>query len=273
MKHLGLCILTLGFAATTYGSPTSCSSLTNLQQYINANVCTFTSNGQNYTLQDFTFANVSLLTPAIGAANFGISESAGANGPTVTITPDATTDLSTNVLSTETVLIGFDIVSSSASINFSAVNLGETTSLSGPVGTTGTIAEQDCFGGLLPVNLLSLGNGGLACGTSGLSIGASVALSQGIGVNANVPIQFSGAPTSSVDILKEINLTASGLVLQTATASVSSITQGFTTVGPSANAPEPGSMLLGGIGLLGVALGLRRRQKLAAAGSSTDSSK
>ena len=72
MKHLGLCILTLGFAATTYGSPTSCSSLTNLQQYINANVCTFTSNGQNYTLQDFTFANVSLLTPAIGAANFEI---------------------------------------------------------------------------------------------------------------------------------------------------------------------------------------------------------
>lgn len=272
MKHFGLCILTLGFAAFTYGSPSSCSAFTNFQQYINANSCTFTSGGQSYTLQDFTFANVSLLTPAISAADFGVSESAGANGPTVTLTPDALTDLSTNVLSTETILIGFDIVSNSASINFSAVNLGQTSSLSGPIGTTGTIAEQDCFGGLLPVNLVSLGNGGLACTSGGLSIGASLALAQGIGLTTSVPIQFSGTPTSAVDVLKEINLTASGLLTQTATASVSSITQGFSAVGPSANAPEPGSLFLGGVGLLGVALGLRRKERVVETGRSTDSS-
>jgi hypothetical protein len=216
---------------------------------------------------------VSLLTPAISAADFGISESAGLNGPTVTITPDAATDLSTNILATETILIGFDIVASNPSIKFNNVNLGETTTLTGPLGTTGTIAEQDCFGGLLPVNVLSLGNGGLACTPGGLSVGASLALAQGIGVNANIGIPVVGLPTSSVDVLKEINLTASGVLFNTATASVSSITQGFSTVGGPASAPEPGSLFLGGLGLLGVALGLRRRERVAATVRSTDSSR
>jgi hypothetical protein len=143
--------------------------------------------------------------------------------------------------------------------------LSEQSSLSGLVGTTGTIAEEDCFGGLLPVpssiNVASLGNGGLACLGGGVSAGASIALSPGIGVNANIGIPLNGPFTNSVDVLKEINLTAVGALLTTATASVSGIEQSFTTQG--AATPEPGTLLLGGFGLIGFALVLRRRRHAA----------
>jgi hypothetical protein len=177
-----------------------------------------------------------------------LSESVGAGGPVVTITPDGNTAINPGLAATETIMLGFDITTNDAGIGFSGVDLSTVSSLSGLV-TSATVAEEDCFGGLLPgpSNLLSLGNGGLACTPGGLSVGASVALTPGVNVDASVPIPLIGAPVQSVDVLKEINLVAA----LGGSVSISSIGQSFATESNGAAAPEPGSFLLGGFGLLG----------------------
>jgi hypothetical protein len=266
MKKLTLCILTLGLASHAFGS--ACVQGGSFSSYQTAGSCTFTANGNSYTLQDLTFLSVAVLTPGVGASDFSITESAGTGGPKVTITPDSNIAISSILAATETFLFGFDITSNNSSIGFTNVNLSEQSSLSSPVplvGATGLVAEEDCFGGALPlpgsVNIASLGSGGLACLNGGVSVGASIALGQGgVGANASIGIPINGPFTNSVDVLKELNLTAVGLVITPGTASVSSIGQTFTTNTGSA-APEPGSFLLGGCGLLGVALILRYRTK------------
>lgn len=251
MKHFGLCILTLGLASSAFGS--ACVQGGTFSSYITAGSCTFVANGQTYTLDDFTFLSVKVLTGE-DASSFTLSESTTA--PTVTITPLAAAKITG--IGSETLLLGFDITANTPSIGFTNVNLAEQSSLTGI--STGTVAEEDCFGGLLPVpgsiNVASLGNGGLACLNGGLSVGATVGLSPGVNANANVNIPINGPFTNSVDVLKEISLTAIG------SASVSSITQSFATTTNVTGAPEPGSMFLGGCGLLGVALALRRRQRV-----------
>jgi hypothetical protein len=261
MKLIVFGILALGIASSAFGS--ACVQGGTFSSYEAAGSCTFTANGTTYTLQDFTFLSVAVLTPGVGAGDFTLSESAGVNGPVVTITPDANTDINTIVAATETFLFGFDITSNDPTIGFSNVNLSEQSSLSSPVpiaGATGIVAEEDCYGGLLPAPnaLLSLGSGGLACLGGGLSVGSSIALTPGGNTNTTVGIGLPlGAPfTNSVDVLKELNLTAVGALVTDGTASVSSIGQAFTT---GAATPEPGSFFLGGCGLIGVALALRRR--------------
>jgi hypothetical protein len=248
MKNFALCILTLGIASSAFG--TACVSGDTLTQYIAQGSCSFTANGQSYTLTDFTFVNVTLLLAATtDEGAFTLSESSGANGPNVSITQ---TGAISGLVGTETDYIGFDIISQNPSIGFSNVNLANTTTGSGI--SLGVLAEEDCYGGLLPVpsrtNLLSLGSGGLTCLGGGLSTGASIATPIA-GANVNIGIPLGYPFTNSVDVLKELNLTevlgSSGQV----------ITQGFTT--DAAPAPEPGSFFLGGCGLLGVALALRRR--------------
>jgi hypothetical protein len=265
MKNIGLCILALGISTSAFGS--ACVQGGTLASYATAGSCTFTGSGQTYTLQDFTFLAVNLLTPGVGAGDFTLTESVGANGPSVMITPDGATAISSILAGTETLLFGFDITSNNASIGFSAVNLSEQSALTSPllgIGSTGLIAEEDCFGGALPAPnaLLSLGSGGLACLGGGLSVGASIALAPGVGVNASVPIQLGSGFTNSVDVLKEINLTAVGniLTLTPGTAAITGIGQSFTTQN-AATAPEPGSFFLGGCGLVGVAMALRRKAK------------
>ncbi len=259
MKQFGLCILTLGMAASAFGS--ACFQGATLAAYETQGSCSFTSGGNSYTLQDFTFLAVSVLTSGGDASDFTLTESTGANGPIVTVGIDPSLDISTILLATETFLVGFDIVSNNASIGFSNVNLSEQSSLSGLIGTSGIIAEEDCFGGALPtpsnVNIASLGSGGLACLGGGVSVGASVGLAPGVNASASVGIPINGPFTNSVDVLKEINLAAIGALLTPATASVSDISQGFTT-----DTPEPGSfyMLLAGCGLFAIAFARRRRR-------------
>lgn len=261
MKQLAISIATLAMASSAFGS--ACYQGATLSSYEAAGSCTFAANGNSYTLQDFTFLAVSVLTEGAGAGDFTVTESSGANGPIVTITPDGSLAISTHLLATETFLFGFDITSNNDSIGFSDVSLSEQSALSGLIGTSGTIAEEDCFGGALPlpgdVNIASLGSGGLACLGGGVSVGASIGLTPGVNANATVGIPINGPFTNSVDVLKEINLTAVGALLTDATASVADISQGFTTVG--APTPEPGTfyMLLGGCGLIGISLAQRKR--------------
>jgi hypothetical protein len=253
MKNIALCILTLGISTSAFGA--ACTQGATLTSYISTGACSFTGNGQTYTLGDYTFLAINVLAHGATTDDFSLSESVGANGPSVTITPDG--NIAAGILSTETILLGFDITSPDANIGFSGVDLNVNSTLTGVV-STGIVAEEDCFGGALPAPnaLLSLGSGGLACLGGGLSVGASAALNLGVGVNASVPIPLFGAPTSSVDVLKEINLTT---VLGSAT--INTIGQSFTTASTGTATPEPGSFFLGGCGLLGFALVLRRKVK------------
>jgi len=257
MKKFALCTIALGISTSAaFGS--ACTQGGTLSSYITAGSCTFTSNGQTYTLQDYTFLAINVLSNGATTSDFTLSESVGVGGPSVTLTPDANLAIN-GIIATETILLGFDITTNDPTIAFSGVNLNVNSSLSGLV-PTAVVAEEDCFGGLLPgpTPLLSLGNGGLACLGSGPSVGASAALTEGINLNASVPIPLFGAPTASVDVLKEINLAT---VL--GSASIGSIGQSFDIVNTQqgSTAPEPGSFVLGGCGFIGFALMLRRKAK------------
>jgi hypothetical protein len=94
-----------------------------------------------------------------------------------------------------------------------------------------------------------------------------LALSAGLDVPANVNLPLNTPFTNSVDVLKEINLSAVGSVLPLGsgtpgTASIASIGQTFSAENATGT-PEPGTFFLGGCGLLGFGLALRRRAKAA----------
>ena len=256
MKHtLTLSILTLGLSVSAFASNAACgASGASLLSYINAGPCDFTGNGQSYTLSDYTFLAVGLLANTANASDINVTTSIGANGPNVTFTPDSNLEAG-GLLSTLTYLFGFDLVSNVPSIGFAQVNLSEHSALVGGV-SVGLVGEQDCYGGLLPVNVASLGNGGLACTTGGLSVGTNINLTPGVNAQANPAIVFTGF-SNSVDVLKEVSLTAA----IGGSASVSSIGQSFTTELASVATPEPASLFLGGCGLIALAIFRPRKMK------------
>jgi hypothetical protein len=250
-RYLNLFILTLGISASAMASPSFCSAA--LSTYLGGSTCTF----GGYTLSDFTFVNIDVLADPVLPSDINVSATLDANGnPTVTFTPDTAFAVS-SLIGVQTYLFGFDLTSNTANVDFASVNLDAQGSLSGSnlitkLTTTASVAEQDCYGGLITgkENLLSLGNGGLACTTGGLSTGTSVNLALGASVGANAGIEFSGT-SASVDVLKEVVLTT----VLGGNASISTIDQAFTTTQGGAAAPEPGSFFLGGCGLILVALG------------------
>lgn len=254
-RYSCLSILMLGISAAAWGSP--CTAGTSLSSYISAGSCTFSGSGQTYTLGSFTFLALGVLTDTATPADIDVTATVGANGPTVTFTPDSTLQVNSGLAATATYLFGFDITSNASNIGFSSVTLGEHSALSG-LGSLGVVAEEDCYGGALPlpqnVNILSLGSGGLACLGGGPSVGTSLALTPLVNANANASIQFSGF-SNSVDVLKEVSLTG----VLGGSASVSGISQSFTT--QTATTPEPGAFFLGGCGLVLLAL-VRPRRKL-----------
>lgn len=254
-RNLHLMILTLGISASVFGS--SCFTSAPLSSYlVPSGSCTFAGSGQSYTLDNFTFLAVGLLANTASASDITVTATIGANGPTVTFTPDSALQANSGLASTVTYLFGFDITSTTNNIGFSSVNLNEHSSLSG-LGSLGLVAEEDCYGGALPlpgaVNLLSLGSGGLACLGGGPSVGASLALTPLANANGNASIQFSGF-SQSVDVLKEVSLTG----VLGGSATVSGVSQSFTTLEA---VPEPATFFLGGCGLVLLAL-LRPRRKL-----------
>jgi hypothetical protein len=242
---LSVCLLTVGLSVSAYGS--ACTSGGTLASLITEGSCTFAGSGQSYTLNNLTFVAVGLLANTATASDITVTETIGANGPSVNFTPDGNLQAA-GVLSTLTYLFGFDLVSNVSNIGVGAVNLSEQSALTG-LTSLGLVAEQDCYGGLLPVGLLSLGDGGLACTNGGLSVGASLALTPLTNTNANVTIPFTGF-SNSVDVLKEINLTAALF----GSASVTGIGQSFATQTNTAATPEPASLFLGGCGLIALAL-------------------
>lgn len=254
-RHFCLSMLMLGVSAAAWGS--ACTAGASLSSYISAGSCTFSGSGQTYTLGSYTFLALGILANTATPADIDVTATVGPNGPTVTFTPDSALQVSSGLASSATYLFGFDITSNASNIGFTSVNLGEHSALSG-LGSLGLVAEEDCFGGALPlpqnVNILSLGSGGLACLGGGPSVGASLALTPLVNANANASIVFSGV-SSSVDVLKEISLTG----VLGGSASVTGISQSFAT--QTTATPEPGAFFLGGCGLMVLAL-IRPRRKL-----------
>jgi hypothetical protein len=247
-RYLGLLFLTLVISAPAFGA--ACFPGGTLASYISQGSCTFTGSGQTYTLDNYTFVAVGLLANTATASDITVTASVGANGPAVTFTPDGNLDAS-GLLSSLTYLFGFDITVTSPSLAFASVQLSEQSTLTG-LGSLGTVAEQDCYGGVLPVGILSLGSGGFACLGGGISVGTSIGLTPGGNANANANVIFTGF-SSSVDVLKEIDLTAA----LGGSASVTGIGQSFTTEAT----PEPTTFLLGGCGLVALAMILRHRRR------------
>ena len=253
---LPVCLLTLGLAGSAFGS--ACSSLTTLQDYITAGSCTIAGLGQNYTLNNLTFVAVGVLANTATPGNIDVTTSISSTGPSVDFTPDSTMKIGGLLLETTAYVFGFDIESNISNIGFQSVNLSEQSALTG-LASLGAVAEEDCYGGALPVvnvNLLSLGEGGIACTSGGLAVGASIALTPLTNTNANANLVFNGF-TSTVDVLKEIDLTAAAL----GTAQVTGIGQTFTTETNGSAVPEPTTMFLGGCGLIALALLRPRRSK------------
>jgi hypothetical protein len=252
-RYLNLFILTLAVSATAAASNTFCTAA--LSTYVGGGSCTF----GGFTINDFTFVGVDVLGNSLAPKDITVSTSIDSSGnPTVTFTPDSA--FAVSILGVETYLFGFDLTSNTANIDFSKVNLDAQGSVHG-VGllgatTTATVAEQDCYGGAIigKENIVSLGNGGLACLGGGLSAGVGVALGLGANVDASAGLEFSGT-SASVDVLKEVVLTT----VLGGSASISGIEQAFTITGGaqtnSGAVPEPGSFFLGGCGLILVALG------------------
>lgn len=246
-RNLTLPVLWLGISALAAAGPSYCAAA--LSTYLGGGSCTF----GGFTISDFTFVGVDVLGNPLSASDISVSTAIGANGPTVTFTPDSA--FSVSLVGTETYLFGFDLTSNTANIDFSNVNLDAQGSLSGkgPLNatTTATVGEQDCYGGVIvgKANILSLGNGGLACLGGGLSTGVGVSLGLGADVDASAGLEFSGT-SASVDVLKEVALTT----VLGGTASISEVDQAFTTTAGTAT-PEPASFFLGGCGLILITLG------------------
>lgn len=270
MKKLALCAA-LGLASSAFGA--ACVSGQSLQTFINNTSCTFGASNQ-YTLQDLTFVNPVLQTGSpllsigvnllnqvnlgVAASDFTLTLGGTAGNPTVTLNPDSNVGVN-SILGTELILFGFDITSNTPSIGFNNVNL-TSAALTG-LAAVGSIDEEDCYGGLLPVpsglNLASLGNGGLACLDGTLAVGSSDGVKVadiGAGANVNIALPLGSPVTTSVDVLKEIQLTD-----LLGGASVASVTQGFSTA--NAPVPEPASIFFTGCGLLSLGIFTRRRAK------------
>lgn len=240
-----LFVLTLGIASSAFGSACVSGSLAS---YIAQGSCTVGS----YTFNNFSYLAVNVLSPNAGAADITVNATVGAGGPDVTFTPDSLLQAA-GVASVAEYILGFEVTSNTPTIGFQSVNLSETGSVSGL--STAAIAEVDCYGGLLQLPNAITGIVGVGCLSSGVAAGGNVALPLATTGTVNADIEFSGFSTT-VDVLKDITL--AGIV---GSASVTGIGQSFATETGGANTPEPGSLFLGGCGLIGLALVGRRKAK------------
>jgi hypothetical protein len=246
MKQFALCFLTLGIASSAFGS--ACTSAS-LETYITEGSCTVGA----YTFNHFDYFAVSVFAGNPDANNITVNATVDANGnPDVTFAPGA--GFTASGIAVANYLFGFE-VSDISGIDFQSVNLGATASLTGL--SVAAVSEVDCNGGLLQLPNTVTGLGGVACLTGGISAGNTTNLSILGGLSANANIVLTPTDTS-VDVLKDVTLTS--VLLGSAT--IGSISQDFTT-NASSTAPEPGSLFMGGCGLLGFAFVLRRKAKAA----------
>lgn len=242
MKTLALSILTLGIASSAFGG--ACTSTT-LANYIAQGSCTV----GNYTFNNFNYLAVNVLSPGVSAADINVNATVNASGPDVMFTPDSLLQAS-GLVSVAEYIFGFEVTSNVPSIGFQSVNLGETGAVTGL--STAAVAEVDCYGGLLQLPNPITGIVGLGCLNSGIAAGANANLPLGVSGTVNANIVFNGFSTT-VDVLKDVTL--AGIL---GSASVSGIDQQFTTEA-GASTPEPASFLMGGCGLIALAMIGRRR--------------
>jgi hypothetical protein len=205
----------------------------------------------NYVFNNFTYIAVNILSQNVSAADIGVNATVNATGPDVVFTPDSALQAG-GLVSAAEYIFGFEVTSTN-SIPFQSVMLSDFGTVTGL--STATVAEVDCNGGLLQLPNQINHLVGVACLGGGPSAGANAALPLGTNVSANANIILDDE-SFSIDVLKDVTLTAA-----LGTASVTSIGQQFTP--GTATTPEPTSFLLGGCGLIGLALVRRRKAKKA----------
>jgi hypothetical protein len=255
-NYLNLAILTLGFSASAFATTSFCSSLTTFQDYISAGSC-WVDPAKNYTVGDFTYVAVGVLSGVASASDINVTATVGAFGPTLDFAPDSGFKVTAGLVTADAAyLFGFDLVSADTNIGFSSVTLSETDNVS--LLSTANVLEADCYGGALvgKNTILSLGGGGLLCTTGGVAVGANLAATALTSTNLSASIAFSGF-ANSVDVLKEVSLVSLGVgPIIPGFASVSDIGQSFVTENAQVGAatPEPASYFLGGCGLILVSL-------------------
>ncbi|MBI4908250.1 MAG: hypothetical protein HY820_31780 [Acidobacteria bacterium] len=221
----------LSSAMAAYGTP-ACTN--NTLAFYQANYNSGCLIGTDYVASNFSYLTVGVLSTPVTPSDIQVTPSLGVNGPNLGF--GATWSANGVGLSESAILFQMDVVAG-APFAFNGVTLGATGSVSGLIAGA-SVTEVDCLGGLL--NVRSLPYTGLAsvgCLGGGIEAGTSLALSPGIGVSAQAQVVFSPI-AFHVDVLKNIAVTG---VL--GSASVTSVSQAFSTESASNPVPEPSTAL------------------------------
>jgi len=198
----------------------------------------------NFKFSHFDWAVItSINAQPAGPSNITVTPSIGPDGsPKVDFTANWGT-LNNTLVSNYTATIGFRV---ETEFPFDRILTGNVLDIFGTAtGLTplATVAEVNCLGGLLAPT-------GIACLSGGINAGATATLGLGANVAANAALLYN-PPVQLVDVIKNITLTSAGTVLLPGTASLSEISQTFSTTG---NAPEPSTWVTLGSALVGLGL-------------------
>lgn len=277
MNKLGITFASLFLTIPLFGA--SCPNGGTLQQYINLSASNGGCDvGPNFILSNWAYVNVSVFSTPVTASDVIVSYSFNGSGvPQINFAANWLANV--NLLTADGVgVLAFSLEARSETFKFSTVDLVATGSVSNPLLNlagmpvpTGaaTVTEVNCIGGLADLrdanNLLVItppaNLGDIACNGGLAKAGATATLAPGSNVNANALINL-GPGDNFIDVIKIITVTdlvslpVGGI---NGSAQITSISQNFAGADPGV--PEPGAVLLTGLGLSALGVISRRRRR------------
>jgi hypothetical protein len=242
MKSIfGITTLAFSLGSIALAGPVTPCATDTLSDYIsNSAGCSV----GNLAFSGFAYIGVTAFANPIDATDITVTPTDAGGVPELTFSANWT---ASGLISASESLITFSATSLVGGIDVTSIGLSDTGAVSG-LGTA-TVAEVDCFGGLLNPNTPSV-----ACLGGGVGVGANANIT-GTNLSANALIPFASA-VPEVDVIKDITL-ATGVV---GSSAVSSVTQDFNLTGTASAVPEPRTMVLAGFGLAALLFAGRRRK-------------